>query len=74
MFKIGDRVWVINETRGSYGHIGTIVREYSEDDDYDWYVLLDKHSSISYHRTLAYLEKDIELDKNTVVIKILNDL
>lgn len=73
-FRIGDRVQVINEHRGSCGHKGTITGVFTEHDGYNWNVLLDRNPNIGYTRNLAYLENELELDKNTIVINILNDL
>lgn len=73
-FRIGDRVHVTNEHRGSYGLKGTITGVFIEHDGYNWNVLLDRHPNIDYTLNLAYLENELELDKNSVVINILNDL
>lgn len=73
-FRIGDRVQVINEHRDSFGHKGTITGVFTEHDGYNWNVLLDRHSNIGYTRNLGYLENELELDKNSIVINILNDL
>ncbi len=73
-YSIGDSVRVVNEARLSNGRLGTITKPWIEHYGYDWVVTLDSVKGEGYTRTLAYLEKEIEIDKSTIINQILNEI
>lgn len=75
-FKIGDRVRIINPNRVSNGEYGVILSKPTEDTfiGSDWVVNLQKSKDYYYDRTFGYLEHELELDKNQVVLNIVKDL
>ncbi len=76
MFRIGDRVRVINPTRGSYKDMGFVVSCSPDFSDYEFSVEIENTQGKYGEPTtvLYYNSSDLELDKPYVINQILSEL